>query len=84
MRITLTTRNIENPCNLPVEDEAYMERTVETAIRALDNVIDLNFYPLEYALQKKNMRILQYTDSCSYRLVFQAVLSHDSKRRLLQ
>ena len=26
-----------------------MERTVETAIRALDNVIDLNFYPLEYA-----------------------------------
>ena len=35
--------------NLPVEDEAYMERTVETAIRALDNVIDLNFYPLEYA-----------------------------------
>ena len=35
--------------NLPVDDEAYMERTVETAIRALDNVIDLNFYPLEYA-----------------------------------
>lgn len=35
--------------NLAVEDEAYMERTVETAIRALDNVIDLNFYPLEYA-----------------------------------
>ncbi|MGG6498805.1 UNVERIFIED_CONTAM: ribonucleoside-diphosphate reductase subunit alpha, partial [Bacteroidetes bacterium 56_B9] len=30
--------------NLPVEDEAYMERTVYTAIRALDNVIDINLY----------------------------------------
>lgn len=35
--------------NLPVEDEEYIEKTVETAVRALDNVIDLNFYPLEYA-----------------------------------
>lgn len=34
---------------LPVEDEVYMNRTIETAVRALDNVIDLNFYPLEYA-----------------------------------
>lgn len=34
---------------LPVEDEAYMRRTIETVVRALDNVIDLNFYPLEYA-----------------------------------
>lgn len=35
--------------NLPVEDEAYMQQVVETAVRALDNVIDLNFYPLPYA-----------------------------------
>ncbi len=34
---------------LPVDDEEYMKKTVETAVRALDNVIDLNFYPLEYA-----------------------------------
>lgn len=34
---------------LPVEDETYMERLVETAVRALDNVIDLNFYPTPYA-----------------------------------
>ena len=35
--------------NLPLEDNEYMQRTIETAVRALDNVIDLNFYPLEYA-----------------------------------
>ena len=35
--------------HLPVEDEDYMQRTVETAVRALDNVIDLNFHPVEYA-----------------------------------
>lgn len=35
--------------NLPVEDEQVMEEVVEAAVRALDNVIDLNFYPLPYA-----------------------------------
>lgn len=35
--------------NIPVEDESALTRVVETAVRALDNVIDLNFYPLEYA-----------------------------------
>lgn len=34
---------------LPVEDEAAMKDVVRTAVRALDNVIDLNFYALEYA-----------------------------------
>ena len=35
--------------NLPLEDDEYMQKTIETVVRALDNVIDLNFYPLEYA-----------------------------------
>lgn len=35
--------------NLPLEDDEYLQRIIETAVRALDNVIDLNFYPLEYA-----------------------------------
>lgn len=35
--------------NLPVKDDAYIRETVRTVVRALDNVIDLNFYPLPYA-----------------------------------
>ena len=35
--------------NLPVTNKAYMNQVVATAVRALDNVIDLNFYPLPYA-----------------------------------
>lgn len=35
--------------HLPVTDTTYMEEIVSTAVRALDNVIDLNFYPTPYA-----------------------------------
>lgn len=35
--------------NLPVEDDAALSQVVATAVRALDNVIDLNFYALPYA-----------------------------------
>lgn len=34
---------------LPVEDDETMGRVIETAVRALDNVIDLNIYALPYA-----------------------------------
>lgn len=34
---------------LPITDKAKMEEKVATVVRALDNVIDLNFYPLPYA-----------------------------------
>ncbi len=34
---------------LPVEDSGAMRELVSTAVRALDNVIDLNYYPVEYA-----------------------------------
>lgn len=33
---------------LPVEDDEVMGHVIETAVRALDNVIDLNFYALPY------------------------------------
>lgn len=35
--------------HLPVNDREYMREVVRTAVRALDNVIDLNFYPVPYA-----------------------------------
>ncbi len=60
---------------LPVEDEAYMERTVETAIRALDNVIDLNFYPLEYA------RLTESEDTAAIGLGVSGLPPHAGKAR---
>ena len=43
--------------NIPVRDAPYLTAVVRTAIRALDNVIDLNFYPLPYAeLTSKSSR----------------------------
>ena len=35
--------------HLPLEDDGKMKDIVSTVVRALDNVIDLNFYPLHYA-----------------------------------
>lgn len=35
--------------NIPLEEDGILEDTVETAVRALDNVIGLNYYPLPYA-----------------------------------
>lgn len=43
--------NLASLClgNIPVEDTEYLSSVVKTAVRALDNVIDLNFYPVPYA-----------------------------------
>lgn len=35
--------------HMPLEDEKATRQIVKTVVRALDNVIDLNFYPLPYA-----------------------------------
>lgn len=36
--------------NINVKDKAEIRSIVRTVVRALDNVIDLNFYPVEYAM----------------------------------
>ena len=43
--------NLASLClgNLPVEDDQALSSVVTAAVRALDNVVDLNFYPLPYA-----------------------------------
>lgn len=51
--------NLASLClgNIPVENEDVMEKIVSAVIRVLDNVIDLNFYPLPYAeLTSRNYR----------------------------
>lgn len=35
--------------HLPLEDEQQMKEKVATVVRALDNIIDLNFYPIPFA-----------------------------------
>lgn len=35
--------------NIPLKNKAYLSDVVRSAMRALDNVIDLNFFPLAYA-----------------------------------
>lgn len=35
--------------NIDTDNEAELEGVIEAAVRALDNVIDLNFYPVPYA-----------------------------------
>jgi len=35
--------------NIDVDNNSELEHIIETAVRALDNVIDLNFYPIPYA-----------------------------------
>lgn len=43
--------NLASLClgNIDVTSDSEVEKIVECAVRALDNVIDLNFYPLAYA-----------------------------------
>lgn len=43
--------NLASLClaNLPLDDEESLRNTIYSVVRTLDNVIDLNYYPLPYA-----------------------------------
>ena len=69
--------------HLPVEDEAAMREVVRTAVRALDNVIDLNFYPLPYAkLTNRRYRSIGLGCSGYHHMLAQAGIMWESQEHL--
>ena len=69
--------------NLPVTNKAYMSQVVATAVRALDNVIDLNFYPLPYAkLTNRKYRSIGLGVSGYHHMLAKAGIRWESEEHL--
>lgn len=69
--------------NLPVTNKAYMSQVVSTAVRALDNVIDLNFYPLPYAkLTNRKYRSIGLGVSGYHHMLAKAGIRWESEEHL--
>lgn len=69
--------------NLPIEDRAYVRQVTKTAIRALDNVIDLNFYPLPYSkITNKNYRSVGLGVSGYHHMLAKAQIKWESDAHL--
>ena len=69
--------------NLPVTDKAYLTDVVRTAVRALDNVIDLNFYPLPYAkLTNRRYRSIGLGVSGYHHMLAKAGIRWESEEHL--
>ena len=69
--------------NLPVQDKAYLSDVVRTAVRALDNVIDLNFYPLPYAkLTNRRYRSIGLGVSGYHHMLAKAGIRWESQQHL--
>lgn len=68
---------------LPVDDDAAMKRVVATVVRALDNVIDLNMYALEYArITNKNYRAIGLGVSGYHHLLAKRNIRWESEEHL--
>ncbi|WP_270239588.1 ribonucleoside-diphosphate reductase subunit alpha [Collinsella tanakaei] len=69
--------------HLPVRDRDKMREVVRTVVRALDNVIDLNYYMLPYAeLTTKRYRAIGLGVSGYHHMLAQAGVSWESEEHL--
>ena len=69
--------------HLPVEDDDVMREVVRTAVRALDNVIDMNFYALEYArITNRTFRSIGLGVSGYHHMLAKADIEWESEEHL--
>ncbi|WP_321478718.1 ribonucleoside-diphosphate reductase subunit alpha [uncultured Bacteroides sp.] len=69
--------------NIDTESETDLHDTIHTAIRALDNVIDLNYYPIPYAeITNKKMRPIGLGTSGYHHLLAQKGIRWESDEHL--
>lgn len=69
--------------HLPVEDDETMRHVIRTVVRALDNVIDLNFYALEYArITNRKFRSIGLGVSGYHHMLAKAGIQWESEEHL--
>lgn len=69
--------------NIDVDDKTELKRVIHTIVRALDNVIDLNFYPIPYArITNQKMRPIGLGTSGYHHLLAQKRIKWESKEHL--
>ena len=68
---------------ISLEDEAYLRDLVRTAVRALDNVIDLNFYPVPYAeINNKEYRSIGLGVSGYHHMLAKSKIAWESQKHI--
>ena len=70
--------------NIDTDREGELESITESAVRALDNVIDLNFYPLAYAeITNKRYRSIGLGTSGYHHILAQKGIAWESEEHLV-
>lgn len=69
--------------NIDLDDECELEYVTESAVRALDNVIDLNYYPVEYArITNKRYRSIGLGTSGYHHVLAKRGIAWESEKHL--